>query len=157
MKNKILHISILSICILSSLQLYTSCISNDIPYPVIPIRILSLEVEGGSTTIDNNTRTVTLNMDETVDLRKVTVTQCTVTEGIEAPIAPGTVLDLSTPLTYTLSLYQDYEWTVQAVQNIERLFSVEKQMGKAVFNTQTHQVLAISADRRTSERSKSRN
>ena len=152
MKNKILHISILSICILSSLQLYTSCISNDIPYPVIPIRILSLEVEGGSTTIDNNTRTVTLNMDETVDLRKVTVTQCTVTEGIEAPIAPGTVLDLSTPLTYTLSLYQDYEWTVQAVQNIERLFSVEKQMGKAVFNTQTHQVLAYisrSSDIRT--------
>ncbi|MCD8182224.1 MAG: PCMD domain-containing protein [Bacteroides sp.] len=130
--------------LLMSVLLFIPCINNDIPYPTIPVRILSFEMEGriGSTTIDNNTRTVTVEVADTTYLKRVMVKQCTVTEGAEAPLDSAAIIDLSSPISYTLSLYQDYQWTIQAVQNIERTFSVNKQIGKSIFNTTLHQVVA---------------
>lgn len=121
-----------------------SCIKNDIPYPVIPMQILSFEVEGqnGTTTIDNESRTVTVNLNETVNLKQVKVKKCTVSQGIAAPLDSTSIIDLSTPKSYTLTLYQDYVWTIQATQTIERRFSVEKQIGQSIFNMTQRQVLA---------------
>lgn len=122
----------------------TSCINNDIPYPVIPLQILTFEVEGqeGSAIIDKDTRTVTVPLNETVDLKKVMVKRCTVTEGVNAPLDSATVLDLSSPQKFTMSLYQDYEWTIQASQKIERSLVVKQQFGKPVLNTALHQIVA---------------
>lgn len=130
-----------SICII---LLGGSCIKNDIPYPVIPLQFLSFEVEGqaGSAIIDKDTRTVTVPLADTVNLKKVIVKRCTVTEGVEAPLDSAAVLDLSTPKRFTMSLYQDYEWTIQASQEIERNLVVKQQFGKPVFNTTLHQVVA---------------
>lgn len=127
-----------------NILLFTSCLKNDIPYPVIPMQILSFEVEGqnGATVIDNGNRVVTVNLNETVNLKQVKVKQCTVTEGITAPLDSTSVIDLSTPKSYTLTLYQDYVWTIKATQTIERKFSVEKQIGQSIFNDVQHQVVA---------------
>lgn len=124
--------------------LLTSCIKNDIPYPVIPMQILSFEVEGqnGSAVIDNENRTVTVDLNETINLKQVKVKRCTVTEGITSPLDSTSIIDLSTPKNYTLTLYQDYVWTIQATQTIERRFSVEKQIGQSIFNNSQHQVVA---------------
>ena len=48
-------------------------------------------------------------------------------------IPSDTVVDLTTPLQITLSLYQDYPWTIIANQTIERIFSVKGQIGQAYF------------------------
>lgn len=124
--------------------LLTSCIKNDIPYPVIPMQILSFEVEGqnGSAVIDNENRTVTVDLNETINLKQVKVKRCTVTEGITSPLDSTSIIDLSIPKNYTLTLYQDYVWTIQATQTIERRFSVEKQIGQSIFNNSQHQVVA---------------
>ena len=127
-----------------NILLFTSCLKNDIPYPVIPMQILSFEVEGqnGAAVIDNGNRVVTVNLNETVNLKQVRVKQCTVTEGITAPLDSTSVIDLSTPKSYTLTLYQDYVWTIKATQTINRKFSVEKQIGQSIFNDVQHQVVA---------------
>lgn len=133
----------LLMCLLTGGFIIFSCINNDIPYPVIPMQILVFEVDGqmGNATIDNSTRTVTVTLADTVNLKKVMIKHCSVTEGIAAPVDSADVLDLSSPWKFTLSLYQDYEWTIKAEQTIERVFSVEKQFGKPVFNTKRHEAL----------------
>lgn len=144
MKKKILNISFILICFLLCMQINVSCISNDIPYPVISLQILAFEVEGqeGNAIIDKATRTVTVPLEETVDLKKVVVKTCSVTEGIEAPLTPEEVIDLSSPQKYTLSLYQDYEWTIQASQTIERKLTIKNQFGKPKINSTTHEITA---------------
>ena len=44
--------------------------------------------------------------------------------------------DLRSPLYVTLSLYQDYEWTIVAEQPIERAFTVAGQIGATVIDAQ---------------------
>ena len=92
---------------------------------------VEFEVEGqeGSTIIDKVTRTVTVPLKETINLKEVVVKQCKVTEGVEAPLDSATVIDLSSPKKYTISLYQDYEWTIQASQTIERKLTIKNQFG----------------------------
>lgn len=139
-----IHILIgLFICLLTGGFGVSSCINNDIPYPVIPMQITAFKVDGqlGNAVIDNSNRTVTVTVADTVNLKKVMVTHCSVTEGIVAPLDSADMLDLSSPKKFTLSLYQDYEWTIKAEQTIERVFSVKKQFGKAVFNTTLHQAM----------------
>lgn len=143
-RKRIQPITSLIICLLAGIICCTSCIKNDIPYPVIPLQFLSFEVEGqiGNTTINTDTRTITLQVEETVFLKQVQIKNCSVTEGVTSPLKNGDIIDLSSPKSYTLSLYQDYTWTIQAIQEIERTFSVNKQVGKSVFNNTTHQVVA---------------
>ena len=111
--------------------LCTSCIDNDIPYPVVELQILSLEGEGFTVSpsdIDPVTRTVTLRLDETTDIRKVEIVSAELTPGAAASRPLTGTFDLRTPLYVTLSLYQEYEWSISAVQTIERRFAVEGQV-----------------------------
>lgn len=126
------------------LFLLASCIENDIDYPVIKLQILDMEVEGqsGNAVINTETHTVTLNLDETVNLKKVLVTKLDLTEGAKTDLAVHTTLDLTTPKKITLSLYQDYEWTIIGQQSIERRFVVEDQIGNAVFDVENHLAVA---------------
>lgn len=116
--------------------LLSSCIENDIPYPVIPMDILSIEIEGtsGDCVIDYSTRTVTVPLAENTDIRNVRITNVTVTEGaaLSEPIVG--VHDMRYPQYFTLSLYQDYEWVITAEQTIDRRFNVIGQIGETVWD-----------------------
>lgn len=128
-----------------------SCIENDIPYPVVELRIAGIAGEGFTTQqIDLANRTVTLQLDEATDIRNVKITSATFDAQYRGPenekqayldqmhtSSPVTgTFDLRTPLYVTLSLYQDYSWTILAAQTIERRLSVGGQVGAARFDTE---------------------
>lgn len=112
------------------------CIENDIPYPVVECAIESIEAEGlsGEPTIDATARKVTLPLEETTDIQAVKITACTITERAEASKEIVGEHDLRSPLDVTLSIYQDYHWTIEAQQNIERRFTVAEQIGSTVWD-----------------------
>ena len=116
--------------------LVSSCIENDIPYPVIPMDILAIEVEGseGDCTIDYTNRTITIPLAENTDIQHVRITDVTLTEGAVLSKEIIGVHDLRFPQYFTLSLYQDYEWVITAEQNIDRRFSVIGQIGETVWD-----------------------
>lgn len=120
------------------LLLLASCIENDIDYPVIRLQIVDIAVDGqiGSAVINTETNTITLNLNETTDMKKVKVTQLELTQGAKSDLAVNTVLDLTKPKKVTLSLYQDYEWTIIGQQSIERRFVVEDQIGNATIDVE---------------------
>ena len=107
------------------------CIENDVPYPIVKLDIVSIEAEGlkSQPVINATNNTVELELEEATDIRNVNITDVVMTEGAEADVLfPGTY-DLRNPLYVTLSMYQDYEWTITAKQHISRLFRVEGQIG----------------------------
>lgn len=114
----------------------SSCIRNDLPYPVLVAEVTSMEVEGAlGVSISPEKRSISIELPEAAEIGRVHVT------GVEYRHANTksepellAVHDLSSPKTFTLSTYQDYEWTVSAVQNIERYFTVRGQMGAAVID-----------------------
>lgn len=65
--------------------LIASCIENDIDYPVVKLQFLDIAVEGqsGNAIINTETNTITLNLDETVNLKKVKVTKLELTEELK--------------------------------------------------------------------------
>lgn len=121
------------------------CIKNDIPYPRIQPNFTSFVVEGQTqaATIDSTDRTVKLVLDETVDIYAVPLTSYTLSCGQPAdPAQLSGTLDLSRPLSVTLTLYQDYVWTISATQDIARNFSVQGQIGASVIDLEAHRVVA---------------
>ena len=122
---------------LLSLAALGGCIENDIPYPVVKLDILSIEADGllSSPEIDAGRHSVTLHLEETTDIRAVKIDNVELTEGARSNVAFPGVFDMRTPLYVTLSLYQDFEWTVTARQSIERFFNVENQIGAAEIDT----------------------
>lgn len=132
------------------LALHGCKIENDIPYPIVTGDITAFEVEGQcdppadatvGTSINADTRTVTLYVDDTVDLTDLRITKFTVssdatisvdpnvctdatkfpTEGFEIPDnLANTCVDFSQPVKFTLHTYQDYVWTVNVTQVIDR-------------------------------------
>ena len=124
----------------------TSCIENDIPYARIQANILSLNADGlkQPAVIDSVNCRVTLNLDENVDIHNVNITEFKTTAGasiVGEQQLPG-VVDLSNPYRVTLRLYQDYVWTIKAVQNIERNFVVANQVGATSIDVPAKRVVA---------------
>ncbi|MBQ3082799.1 MAG: PCMD domain-containing protein [Alistipes sp.] len=115
----------------------TSCIKNDIPYPVVELAILSYEGVGFRSEIDPLKQTVTLHLEETTDPTAVEVTSATVTEQATTSRPLTGLFDMRAPLQVTLSLYQDYLWTIRAVQPIERYFTVRGQVGATEIDTES--------------------
>lgn len=116
------------------------CIKNDIPYPRLQGNITAFEVEGqaAAAVIDSTAMTVTVDLADTVDLAQVRLLKFTLSDNTTAEPASdsGDVLDMRTPLKYTLTTWPDqhYEWTVTAVQTIDRYIRAVNQVGDAVFN-----------------------
>lgn len=116
------------------------CIKNDIPYPRLQGNITAFEVEGqaAAAVIDSAAFTVTVDLADTVDMAQVRLLKFTLSDNTTAEPASdsGDVLDMRTPLKYTLTTWPDqhYEWTVTAVQTIERYVRAVNQVGNAVFN-----------------------
>lgn len=124
----------------------TACIKNDIPYPSIQANFTSIAAEGQSAAadIDSADRVVTIFLPEDANIYSVKISSYTLTP--KARIADGSLdnpIDLSSDYQLTLALYQDYVWTISASQTIERIFSVEGQMGASVIDAANHTVTAV--------------
>ena len=115
----------------------TSCIENDIPYPVVAMEILSLEAEGmeGDCRIDYVNRQVVIPLAENADIRNVRISNVTCSDDATLSREIVGTHDLRYPLYVTLSLYQDYEWVISAEQTIDRQFGVVGQIGEAEWDT----------------------
>ena len=122
--------------VVAATTLVVGCIKNDLPYPVIELLITSLSVEGleGEPVIDESARKVTLTLQEQTDIQNVVITDVAYSENATPSIDVVGTHDMRTPLQVTLSLYQDYVWEIEAVQNIERSFTVEGQIGSTEWN-----------------------
>lgn len=120
------------------------CIKNDIPYPVQKLDIISMDVEGlkSSPEIVASSKSVALELEETTDIRKVRINSVELTEGAESNVKFPATFDLRTPLYVTLSKYQSYEWTISALQTIERYFKIEGQIGESKIDAEHHIVTA---------------
>lgn len=110
------------------------CIENNIPYPVVELEILGVEGKGFTASVDRINRRVVLTLDETTDISRVEIDKAYFTENARTSAELTGVQDLRRPIEVTLSLYQDYVWTITAEQEIERYFTVEGQIGQTVFD-----------------------
>lgn len=120
------------------------CIKNDIPYPVVKLAITSIAGEGFTVKeIDPAQRIVTLTLDETTDIRNVRITQVAYTEGAQASVdLTASSHDMRVPVRLTLTLYQDYGWTIIAEQQINRTFTVAGQIGAPVIDAEKRSATA---------------
>lgn len=146
----------------AALLLAASCIENDIPYPTIELNIRSIEGKGFTVAgISLVNRTVTLTLDEKTDIRKVTIDKAEFDVATSNPMMTDKEkfisqirtsqplsgeFDLRAPLYVTLSLYQDYEWTIVAEQPIARSFTVAGQIGSTLIDTQARTATAYVAE-----------
>ena len=167
--TRILGILALTACIL------TSCaIENDIPYPIIEASIESMTVEGQrgadqntftAATINKSARTVTLYVNDGVDLSRLQILSLKTTTGAELvvddpnvcedyskfptsgfasldsiPLSSNTRVNFSQPVTFTLRTYQDYQWKITVNQIIQRDIDVEN-MRSYVIDADTRTVI----------------
>lgn len=128
----------------------TSCLKNDIPYPTVEAEFLSITVDGQASpaTIDTKNRIVTLNLSEQVDIKNVNITGYTITDGAKISGDILGYIDLTHDCTVTLSIYQDYKWTITASQPIERYFTVDGQVGASVIDAQARRAVAYVSESR---------
>lgn len=121
------------------------CIENDIPYPVVVCAVEGIAAEGlsGDPVIDASARRVILPLLETTDIRNVEITSATLTEGAEVSLPLVGTHDLRAPLYVTLSLYQEYAWSIEASQQIGRRFAVAGQIGATVWDEKNRTARAL--------------
>lgn len=153
----------------------TSCaIENDIPYPIIEASIESMTVEGQrgadqntftAATINKSARTVTLYVNDGVDISRLQILSLKTTSGAELvvddpnvcenyskfptsgfasldsiPVSSNTRMNFSQPVTFTLRTYQDYQWKITVNQIIQRDIDVEN-MRSYVIDADTRTVI----------------
>jgi len=134
----------LILCIISGAT-FASCINNDIPYAVVEPKVTGIESPDAiESQIDNSARTITLNLYEEADICAVNITGIATADSIKTVMTPVICgrYDLSSPIQFTLSTYQDYIWTIFATQQIERCFAVKNQVGKSVFDVNNRRIIA---------------
>ena len=123
----------------------SSCIKNDIPYARIQADLLEIEAEGQSAgaVIDTLNRTVNFYFPEQTNISAVKIASYKVAEGVTVlGDSLDMPIDMSTPATVTLRLYQDYQWTLIANQTIERYFAVAGQIGASTIDVPGRRVVA---------------
>ncbi|MDE6757416.1 MAG: hypothetical protein K2J66_09815, partial [Muribaculaceae bacterium] len=135
--TKITNITYATLTALLIAVIAAGCIKNDIPYPRIQPNITSLEVrhQSQAAQLDTINRIATVYLDETADIYNVDILQCTLSD--KASFVGDSIagsIDLSQPRYYILQIYQEYVWTLKAVQNITRNFSVANQIGASVID-----------------------
>ncbi len=126
-------------------MVFGSCIENNVPYPRIQPNFLSIEVENSlqSASIDTLSRMVTVYLDDAADIQNVKVKSYAISNGaslVDNGFTSG--INLTKPYSVTLRLYQDYIWTISAVQNIERYFTIASQIGTSAIDAGAHRVIA---------------
>lgn len=133
------------ISLLLSMVFMAGCIHNDLPYPLVVPNITSMTVQDAvKVDIDYDAQTVTVYVSETTDLRKVVVQAVDFDIAFAKPSVPllGTH-DLTSPMKFKLSTYQDYVWTIKAVRPVERYFTVDGQIGSSTIDDYNCRVIAM--------------
>lgn len=130
----------------------TGCIENNIPYPHIQVNFSSISIADSErdAVIDSVARTVTAYLTEDADIYSVVIDGFTLNPSTGVWADSATFLngvDLSSPVTTQLALYQEYEWTFSAVQTITRYFTVEQQIGASVIDVPGRRVVANVSDK----------
>ncbi|MBR6001331.1 MAG: PCMD domain-containing protein [Bacteroidales bacterium] len=124
------------------LILLTSCLRNDMDYPVVLAGITEFKVGlQKSVKIDASARTVVVDLEETADMSALDVESFVYTPGATVSREIPNVLDLTEPFKITFSYYRDYEWTISATQTIERYVNVGNQSGDASINEAGHRIV----------------
>lgn len=125
--------------------LLMGCITNDLPYPVVVPNITSMTVQDAiDVDINYDTRVVTVSVSETTDLRKVVVQSVEIDcEFATTSVELTGMHDLTSPLKFNISTYQDYRWTLKAVRPIERYFNVEGQVGSSEIDAVNCRAIAM--------------
>lgn len=144
MKLKSISIASVLTAVAALTVMMSGCIKNDIPYPRIQANFLTIEAEGQTqgASIDSTTRVVNLYFPEETNIYDVHISEYTLTPGaevIDPDLSQG--IDMSQPLKVTLRLYQDYEWVVNGVQEIERYFTVAGQIGTTLIDAPARRVV----------------
>lgn len=123
----------------------TSCVNNDLPYPVVVPNITSVIVdEAEKIDIDYERQTVTIHLPETSDIKNVSIRSVKIDKDIaKTSMELVGVHDLTNPLKFTITTYDDYEWTIACVRNIERYFTVQGQMGSSVIDVYNRRAVAM--------------
>lgn len=148
-----------SLCLLLVLLLASCAIENDIPYPVVNGSITDIRVEGQrppegssdtSAIIDAASKTVTLYVNDAVNISKLKITRLVVNpkdaeilidsalcdnpdkfpfSGFASldsiPMSSNTRVDFTNPVNFTIKTYQEYIWQVKVLQIIDRNIDVE--------------------------------
>lgn len=143
------------------------CVENDLPLPSVTVNLAAIEGEGFTLKeIDVVNRSVVITLDERTDIRNVRIDRVgysavphnvSTNLDLDAALAqvkssvafPG-VFDMRAPITLQLALYDTFEWTISAEQQIDRRFRVAGQIGNPVFDLVNHSATAYvakSADR----------
>ncbi len=133
-----------SVMLCAACAMLAGCIENDIPYPRITQNILAIAAEGElkSAYIDSIAFEATVYLEETVDIQNVRFTEYRISpEGTSDPDLLEGTYDLTQPLFVTLSRFQDYNWEIKAVQEIERYFQVKGEVGSSVIDPVGHRVV----------------
>ncbi|MBR4849647.1 MAG: PCMD domain-containing protein [Alistipes sp.] len=146
-----IYISLLMLATLSS------CINNDLPKPVVDLYIASLDVEGtdGDITLDRLNYTATIPLAEETNIEAVQFNSITfgaqvITninfEADESKIVVSKdlnnrVINMSQPEYITLSYFQSYEWKIVATQTINRIWTVDGQIGATEWDVEGHRAI----------------
>lgn len=121
------------------------CVSNDLPYPVVVPNITSVVVdEAEKVDIDYKSRKITVYLPESSDIRNVAIRSVHVDQEIATfSMELAGVHDLSEPIRFKVHTYQDYDWTIVGVRNVERYFTVNGQIGSSAVDEVNHRAVAV--------------
>lgn len=132
--------------ILAAGAVFSCALKNDLDYPVVPAAVLSVEAEHAkSVRIDAASRTVFIELDEQANLSAVRITRLEVSEEATYEPLPET-LDLREPYKLTLKTWQEYRWTIEASQEIDRYVRCRNQLQDARFNVKERAVFVYVPD-----------
>ena len=128
-----------------SIFLLAGCIHNDLPYPIVVPHITSMEVQDAvEVDINYETHTVTVYVSETTDLKTVVIQSVEFDMELAKPSVELTgVHDLRTPLKFTISTYQEYDWTIRAERPVERYLNIDGQIGSAYIDSDNCRVIVM--------------
>lgn len=140
---------------LLAFSILEGCLVNDMSYPDVKPAITSIRFEGqvGEAVIDNDKRTVTVEIYETYDLGSVRLLE--IASNYDSVITFGkgttynemnTYMDLRTPVEVQVSVYESFTWTIIANQRITRHFKIRNQAGEEDINETEKMVVVKVAD-----------
>lgn len=135
----------------------SSCITNDLPKPLIELYISSLSVEGtaGDIVLDRATYTATIPLAEETNIEAVKFNSIAfgadVVTNVSYEADPsqivvskdlnGATVNMSQPEYITLSYFQSYEWKIVATQTINRIWQVDGQIGTTEWDLEGHRAI----------------
>lgn len=140
--------------LLTSLLFCASCtFNNNMSFPQLQGQITAFAVEGQkSVTIDAEKQTVDVVLQETADINALKVLDFAISDKTTTDDTPGSVVDLSEPMSLLLKTYpgQEYVWKISAVQPIERYVRCSGLI-EAVFDAKNQTVAVYVVDKQALE------